>query len=107
MRRETYEDDTLLGTFPDDIDDITRGYYSVLPTPEDTPTSEEVLEASSSAEPVSKPKSKPKRSTVRASNDIVGGISDLNLLDRRRTRKPTEKARQQFYIAALSNTDSL
>ena|SRR5436309_2095840 len=85
VQRKTYENEsnTLLGAFLDNLDQITGGYDSVLPTPEDTTTPEETLEPSS-VEPISKPKSKPKKITIRAPKDIVEGISDLNLQDRTR-----------------------
>ena len=96
--RESYHDDDFLpGTFPDDIETITGGFDPILPTPDMTP------EPSSSI-PIPRPKNSTKTHKPRDSSQ---GMLESNIQEGKRTRKPSEKARQQSYLAALGSPENL
>jgi hypothetical protein len=87
----------------DDVEDLAGGTEPMLPTPRNTPESE-----NSSSSPAPRGTRLTERTKQpRAPKDIIGGISQENIQRQPRTRKPSEKARKQAYHAALDNPEDL
>jgi hypothetical protein len=84
----------------DDVEALVESFEPMLPTPRSTP---EATGSSSRAIPAT---TRP-MSTIQPSREIIGGISHQNIQVQRRVRKPSEKARQQAYHAALDNPQDL
>jgi hypothetical protein len=83
--------------FPEDTDAITGGLDPILPTPEPTPGPIGPGPAYRPAEP----------KKTRKPRDTTQGIQESNILEGGRSRKPTEKARKQLYLATLCSPENL